>query len=47
MTCVGAILRRQNQTAVIAVYHDDRTDQTGRHTPGRLMYILQLYCPYL
>ena len=41
MTCVGAIRRRKNQTAVVTVYHDDRTDHTGRHTPGSLMYILQ------
>ena len=33
--------RRQHQTVVIAVYHDDRTDHTGGHTPGGLMNILQ------
>ena len=41
MTCVGAILRRKYKTAVVTVYHDDRTDHTGRHTPGSLMYILK------
>ena len=33
--------RRQNQSAVIAVNHDDSSNQTGSHTPGCLMYILQ------
>ena len=33
--------RRQDQTAVVAVYHDDRTDHTGCHTPGGLVYIFQ------
>ena len=30
---------RQNQTAVVTVNHDNRTDKTGGHTPGSLMYI--------
>ena len=34
--------RRQHQTGIITMNHDDRTDQTGSHTPGSLMYILQL-----
>ena len=33
--------RRKYKSAVVTVYHNDRTDHTGRHTPGSLMYILQ------
>ena len=33
--------RRQYQTAVITMYHDDCTDHTCCHAPGCLMYILK------
>ena len=33
--------RRQNQTLVITVRHDDRADDTGRNAPGGLIHILQ------
>ena len=35
-------MRRKHQSAVVAVYHDDRSDHTGRHTPGSLMNVFQL-----
>ena len=31
---------RNYQTFVVTVYHDQCTDQTGRHTPGSLIYML-------
>ena len=37
----GRYLRRQNQTVVVTVYHDHRTDETGSHTPAGLMNIFQ------
>ena len=38
----GSHCRRQNQTAVIAVCHDDSADQTGGHAPAGLVRICQL-----
>ena len=34
--------RRQYQSAVISVHHDDGANQTSGHAPAGLMYILQL-----
>ena len=33
--------RRQFQSAVISVYHDDRADHTGRHPPGSLVAVFR------
>ena len=30
---------RQHQTVVIAVYHNNRADNSGRHSPGSLMNV--------
>ena len=35
-------LRRNNQTAVVSVHHNHRTDYAGRHAPGCLPYVLEL-----
>ena len=31
--------RRQNQSVVVAVYHDDAPDQTGRYAPGGVVWV--------